>query len=410
MIEYRKGCAGIFILLRLWGTSWPHGIIPGLVSASIGLALSFVPQLNETISDKTKFVDNPYAYQLFAYLVGFVLVFRTNFGYGRYWEAVDAVQRMGSKWLDAALMSVAFDAKGDATMPFLQSSVLEGDDVDEVVKISSEMQNSAMSLTRLCAQGLSHSEFFIEITHLFSLMHALALQHLRNDTNLENLCVASDLMVSRLSHMGNEPEKSHSKSTVASMRILSKMSTLNLSVIGGIIEAQKQVLERDSQGSEIPGLARVTMVESWIMRRLIARQKFEPNGDLGKTPPPITSRLVQNISDGNLAFSQAAKSADTPFPFPYHNLIRIFLWIFGASAPFIVNAKIMWYPTRFIVNFMAVWAYFSLAEVGDNLEDPYIPYDPNELPLESFHHHFNARLLSLGVVPKAYERGELSLE
>merc|ERR1712217_704462 len=119
------------------------------------------------------------------------------------------------------------------------------------------------------------------------------------------------------------------------------------------------------------------------------------------TAPPILSRMVQVISDGNLAFSQAAKVAETPFPFPYHNIISIFLWMLALFVPFVINAKVMTPSARFVINFIAVWAYFSLAEVGDNLEDPFLPYDPNDLPLAAIHHSFNARLLALGIIPRS---------
>merc|ERR1719282_1802389 len=174
-----------------------------------------------------------------------------------------------------------------------------------------------------------------------------------------------------------------------------------LGILGPMSPGEASSLQHNSQGVEVPTIARVTMVLSWIMRRLIARQKYEPMGDMGTTSPPILSRLFQVLSDGHLGFSQAAKVADTPFPFPYHNLIRMFLWIYAFTVPFVINSKIIHHVARFVINFMAVWAYFALCEVGDNLEDPFLPYDPNELPLQGIQYSFNARLLSLGVVPRA---------
>merc|ERR1712230_214050 len=103
---------------------------------------------------------------------------------------------------------------------------------------------------------------------------------------------------------------------------------------------------------------------------------------MGKTAPPILSRMVQNISDGHQGFSMAAKVTETPFPFPYQNLIRVFLYVFAIGVPFVINSKLLPTSARFIINFVAVWAYFSMTEVGDNMEDPFQAYDPNDLPLE----------------------------
>lgn len=388
MIKYQKGLNGLLLLFRFTGTSWPYGIMPGLFSAGIGLVLSHIESLDDLISDKTRFVDNPYPYQLFAYLVGFVLVFRTNFGYLRYWEALDAVQRMGSKWLDGACMAVAFDAKGDVSHPFLQPAQAE--------RHAAKAERCESACGAPPQNGVSHEEFFVEVVHLFSLMHALALQHLRCDSDLENLALSphSDIALTQIQH-------SSSNNKLARFGTPKAGHTLTLHVLGGLLPEERATLANNSQGHPLPSVARVTMVESWIMRRLVARQKYEPAGDMGKTAPPILSRMVQVVSDGHLGFSQAAKAAETPFPFPYQNMIRMFLWLFALTSPFVINSKVLWVPARFVINFLSVWAYFSLAEVGDNLEDPYMPYDPNDLPLEAIQHSFNARLLSFGTIPES---------
>jgi len=393
MLTYKKGWAGVFLLLRIAGTSWPHGIIPGLLSAGLGLGLSLVEDFDNLISNEDAFVKNPYPYQLFAYLVGFVLVFRTNFSYLRYWEGLDAVQRMGAKWLDGACMAIAFDAKGDVWTPFLQPSV-------QRVPTSAVNPDDVSVECVSSGGGCEHTAFFAEIVHLFSLMHALALQHLRCDSDLANLQTG---LVPRMTLLGKMPESSSAKNMLSNLaaKDFSKANcSLKLKVLGGLPKGERLVLATNSSGEPVPSLARVAMVESWIMRRLIARQKHEPAGDMCKTAAPILSRMTQVISDGNLGFSQAAKVAETPFPFPYHNIVSLFLWMFAMTAPFVINSKVFNAPARFAINFMAVWAYFALAEVGDNLEDPYMPYDPNDLPLEAIQHSFNARLLSFAVVPR----------
>mmetsp|Transcript_71805 Transcript_71805/g.162949 ORF Transcript_71805/g.162949 Transcript_71805/m.162949 type:complete len:415 (+) Transcript_71805:148-1392(+) len=405
MLTYQKGYGGFFVLLRFAGTSWPHGVVPGLLAASISLVLSLVKDADTLISDKNLFIRNPYPYQLFAYLVGFILVFRTNFGYSRYVEAIDAMSRMGSKWLDGACMAVAFDAKGDASSPYLQSSIID-DDSDEIMREITATaldlkQSSTSNEKEVQPKGLNHVEFFVQVVHLFSLMHALALMHLRCDTDLGNIDCSP---LPKLSHMDGPPTHSSSKSSLTDFvakDVWKASHSLKLKVLGGLLEEERRALQIDEEGHPSSSAARVAQVESWIMRRLTARQKYEPAGDMGKTAPPILSRMVQVVSDGNLAFSQAAKVAETPFPFPYHNIISLFLWMLLFTVPFVINSKVSSIPARALITFTGVWAYFSLAEVGDNLEDPFLPYDPNDLPLEAIHHSFNVRLLSFGVVPKS---------
>mmetsp|Transcript_108730 Transcript_108730/g.335869 ORF Transcript_108730/g.335869 Transcript_108730/m.335869 type:complete len:398 (+) Transcript_108730:26-1219(+) len=389
MIRYRRGYNGVFLLFRVVGTAWPHGIVPGLLSAALGLILGLLEVIEIKVTDDTVFLQNPYPYQLFAFVVGFILVFRTNFGYSRYMEAIDAVQRMGSKWLDGACMAIAFDAKADESGRFLQPSI-----------VAANSCVLSMDDAKKPYQGPDHPHFFEELVHLFSLMHALALQHLRWDSDLESLSCAP---VPRSVDLGEQPIRSTSARNRLSHLGAKEQSrrnwSLELPVLGGISEEEVSVLEADSDGQRLSSLARCAMVESWIMRRVTTRQKHETAGDMRNTDAPILSRMVQVVSDGHLAFSQAAKVADTPFPFPYQNIISTFLWMFATTLPVMVNANLMTIPARFVITFIAVWAYFSLAEVGDNLEDPYVPYDPNDLPLEAIHHSFNARLLAFGVVP-----------
>lgn len=426
MIYYQKGLGGFFVVFQIAGTSWPYGILPGILSATLGYVLSEIKDLDSIIRDKEEFIDNPYPFQLFAYLVGFVIVFRTNFAYQRYWEGIDAVQRMGAKWLDGACMSIAMDAPGDVTQPFLASSIKPAHQF-QISQLAQETESpcesdfipAGASAAEEHSKEKEHSEallshriFFGEVCHLFSLLHALSMQHLRCDCDLDNLQSSNDDFQPRMSLLGDQPPSSvdlmSGRGSHHSMKIvldqhskIEKMhQLLKLSLLGKVAPEERCALETDSAGKPISTLARVTMVEGWIMRRLIARQKFEPAGDMCKTSPPILSRLYQVISDGHLAFSQACKTAETPFPFPYHNLIRVFLWLFVFTVPFVINAKILHVPARFVLNFITVAAYFALAQVGDNLEDPFMPYDPNELPLVRIQHEYNAKLLSMGIVPR----------
>eukprot|EP00411_Alexandrium_monilatum_P022118 CAMPEP_0175220098 /NCGR_PEP_ID=MMETSP0093-20121207/19607_1 /TAXON_ID=311494 /ORGANISM="Alexandrium monilatum, Strain CCMP3105" /LENGTH=420 /DNA_ID=CAMNT_0016513591 /DNA_START=56 /DNA_END=1318 /DNA_ORIENTATION=+ len=395
MIAYRKGCCGLPVILHCAGTTWPSGILPALLSACIGLIFDRIAHLDKVISDEEVFLDNPYPFQLFAFLVGFVMVFRTNFAYQRWWEALDAVQRMGAKWFDGACMTIAFDAPGDVNSPFLVGG-------------RAPQKPSEPNQT-----GREHAEFMQEILHLFSLLHALALQHLRCDPDLRNLQVQkilaiTDELPSSVKGLAQPtPEISvptcglgaHGLVAFSEARIKGKHQLQKLKILGSLRPEELVLLDACTRHSQAPTLARVAMVQGWIMRRLLCRQKHESRGDMGKTSPPILSRLCHVIADGHLGFNQASKVVIVPFPFEYHNIIRLFLWIYAFTVPFVVNSNVFTTPARFTLTFLVVWAYFALCKVGDNLEDPFLPYDDNELPLQSIQQGFNARLLTLRTIP-----------
>jgi hypothetical protein len=65
-----------------------------------------------------------------------------------------------------------------------------------------------------------------------------------------------------------------------------------ITVLGGVSDAEIEMLQR-ARGP----VAKVALVSLWL-QEFISRE-FE-NGALGKTAPPIVSRLYQFISDGTL--------------------------------------------------------------------------------------------------------------
>lgn len=368
-------------------------MIPGLLATGMSIALSAWQKIDAEVRDRNNFISHPYAFQLFAYLLGFLMVFRTNFAYNRYWEGIGMVQAMGAKWLDGAAMAITFDAGGSNATPLLDGKY-----------DAASSQPHPKSHEK---GGPTHATFVEDILHLCSLLHALALMHLRGDDDLGNLASETDNRGDPIKG-GRESEDQAPQSGINAMlpiglydsqRLRKKYQQQHLRVLGGLSKAERAALEVDMRGKTRLTEARVAMVEGWYMRRLIARQKFE-QGESAVTSPPILSRLYQVISDGCLWFGHASKIAITPFPFPYHNLIAIFLWAYTFMVPFLINGVIMNDVVRAVFTFAAVFSYHSLSAVGDNLEDPYIPYDPNELPLQDIQDSLNQRLLAFAIVPQ----------
>ena len=53
-------------------------------------------------------VENPYAVQTYGVGLAFVICFRTQIAWARYWEANAETQLMWSKWNDAFMQLIAF--------------------------------------------------------------------------------------------------------------------------------------------------------------------------------------------------------------------------------------------------------------------------------------------------------------
>lgn len=97
MILYYKGAFGLNLLWRFRGSAVYRGMIPGLMSILVLLLI----RLQWRGSDPQPDLDHPYAVGVLVGSVSFLIVFRANHGYARYWEACGALQNMMSKWMDA---------------------------------------------------------------------------------------------------------------------------------------------------------------------------------------------------------------------------------------------------------------------------------------------------------------------
>ena len=71
MITYSKTTWGLHLLIRVYGSAFPRSLLFSCVSAAITVAL-YVSKRPQILSDWR----HPYPYQIFAVIVGFIVVFR----------------------------------------------------------------------------------------------------------------------------------------------------------------------------------------------------------------------------------------------------------------------------------------------------------------------------------------------
>ncbi|CAE7263610.1 unnamed protein product, partial [Symbiodinium sp. CCMP2456] len=113
-----------------------------------------------------------------------------------------------------------------------------------------------------------------------------------------------------------------------------------------------------------------------------------------KIPPPILSRVYQTISRGFVNLLNTKKITDTKFPYPFAQIIAVFLLVHIFLTPALISASV---PHRFLApvfTFLAVFGMFSLNFISMELENPF-GLDANDLPLEHFQQEMNDCLLML---------------
>ena len=97
MIPYEKSFLGISLIFRLHGSPIWRAAVPAFLST---LLFVYIDLFLDIGRDK-KFVTDPDSIGVLISSISFLIVFRANYGYQRYWNACGDVHQMMSKWLDA---------------------------------------------------------------------------------------------------------------------------------------------------------------------------------------------------------------------------------------------------------------------------------------------------------------------
>ncbi|CAJ1344315.1 unnamed protein product [Effrenium voratum] len=113
-----------------------------------------------------------------------------------------------------------------------------------------------------------------------------------------------------------------------------------------------------------------------------------------KIPPPILSRVYQTISRGFVNLLNTKKITDTKFPYPFAQIIAIFLLLHLILTPALITASVPHKVYAPLITFITVFGMFALNFISMELENPF-GLDANDLPLAHFQKEMNDCLLML---------------
>ena len=521
MIEYYRGAYGANLLTRWHGSSLAKAFIPGALSVALYFILLYV---DPTPQQEVSHLSHPYAVGVLVSSVSFLIIFRANYGYQRYWEACTTVHHLMSKWMDCAIFVGVFHLQSDhykdmrppnffdysylneqnltrdreSIPPPLEEEVFN--DLGSPTSVSTERsiemgseggaelrrrrysksihstkntfrdsskdtKDYAQDQTRLFGPGRldggwgkvypndingkptatyydiqkygkdasrippsepldkrgfastkggrTPSLFLQELTHLASLLCAVALTTLRNDLD----DVESPLGVYTPGEKWPEVDPHFLSKEVRrqayeqgpfmrNIRYLLGMDQTKYSrtiynaarpmlVIGGVSDNEIAFLQRARGPS-----AKTQLVWNWISD-LIIREHH--SGTLGNVGAPIISRVIQFLSDGMLYYNHARKIMFTPFPFPHAQLSAFFVLMMVIAIPLLMvqYANEPWLGA--ILTFLTVTCLAGLHEVARELENPF-RNAPNDVPLCTLLAFYNEALITMfsGHHPDAY--------
>lgn len=136
---------------------------------------------------------------------------------------------------------------------------------------------------------------------------------------------------------------------------------------------------------------RVEVILQWIQRLILQGC----SDGVVPTPPPIVSRSFQQLNGGMVAYARMMSIAETPFPFPYAQLITALLMMHYIMTPVLlatIKAPDDSLPPLFA--FISVFALWALNLIAQEIEQPFGD-DPNDLGCAEQQRLFNHSCLLL---------------
>eukprot|EP00326_Haptolina_ericina_P017329 CAMPEP_0181196446 /NCGR_PEP_ID=MMETSP1096-20121128/15472_1 /TAXON_ID=156174 ORGANISM="Chrysochromulina ericina, Strain CCMP281" /NCGR_SAMPLE_ID=MMETSP1096 /ASSEMBLY_ACC=CAM_ASM_000453 /LENGTH=418 /DNA_ID=CAMNT_0023286211 /DNA_START=27 /DNA_END=1283 /DNA_ORIENTATION=+ len=329
------------VVFRLLFSAVPAGLAAGLLATA---------WRNFIEVDGKVVMNHPYAHQIFSLTIGYMLTIRCQQAYNRWWEACHQVRSMWSKLDDVAMQCAAFD-ESEATPVFTP-----------------------------------------QLVHMCSLLSALMVQHLQQQEDLSSLVATRIGKAALLKSLGQSRSSSRSShgpkgSGQTSDAVAAPSSPTvvqdSIEVLGGLTPEEREVLEGSQE--------HVHHTLSWVVRMITKRQA---GGGL-KVPPPILSRVYQELSNAYLAFNGAAKIAATPFPFPYAQVAVVQILVLMITIPIIVATFCADAPIFASgLTAVTVGGFHAIVEISYELEAPFSAH-ANAIPLKLMHDQFNRQLESL---------------
>eukprot|EP00930_Biecheleria_cincta_P072411 TRINITY_DN59818_c0_g1_i1.p1 TRINITY_DN59818_c0_g1~~TRINITY_DN59818_c0_g1_i1.p1 ORF type:complete len:537 (+),score=70.33 TRINITY_DN59818_c0_g1_i1:85-1695(+) len=297
MIEYDLDYWQVRFIFQLRGSIIAKASSWAIPSTALALILHYYGRRDVDL--------NMSQFSSYNFVLGFLVIFRCQQAYSRFWEAGTIIQRVRGNWFNAISACFAFCSPAP-------------EDEQAVLK------------------------FKHTLIRLGSLLYAAALQQIGicDDEHFEIIDVE------------------------------------------GFNEASLKYLGESSD--------KALVVLQWMQQLIM---KAQASGVL-KVPPPILSRVFQELSNGIVGIVDAQKITDIIFPFPLAQLVSMMLIAASVISP-ITLSFVMTSPIWCgVLNFITVFCFFGINFIAAEIEMPFGD-DPNDLPLHSLQICLNSSLIQL---------------
>jgi hypothetical protein len=112
------------------------------------------------------------------------------------------------------------------------------------------------------------------------------------------------------------------------------------------------------------------------------------------SPPPIVSRVFQELSRGIVNVQNAKKITEIPFPFPYAQIMTLMILLQWCVTPIIVGTLLKTWYMAGALSLITTFFQWALLYIAVEIEDPF-GGDANDLPLVEMQQDMNRSLWML---------------
>lgn len=346
--EQPKGFLGTAFGLK--GSVLPYGFLYSMPSTIMAVILHIF------WSPDLKGEENPQVGGFMAiwggytFVLGFLIVFRNNQAYNRFWEAASKMHELRGELFNCASTLCAYCCEPKKFGP-------EG--------------------SREHAAAKGHVD---EFQHLLVRLMSLLFSSCCHDIASED------------PHIAQLKSKSVGDLDMQAQNLNKKAGHLEMQVLNlGGVQAESLV-----HLNEVP--SRCEVISQWIYRLIIQKQREEPMDGMQITvldvPPPILGRPLADLASALGDLYRARKIAEIPFPFPYAQMILDMLLVFCIVTPVLASQLVSSTPMAALATFCVTAGYWALFLIADEIGQPF-GGDPNDLNLSNMQRDFNASLITL---------------
>lgn len=111
-------------------------------------------------------------------------------------------------------------------------------------------------------------------------------------------------------------------------------------------------------------------------------------------PPPILSRVFQELGDGLVMYNDIIQVSAWPFPFPYAQLSAVMIILHLIITPLVMCQWTSHWSATFLLTLVSCVSLASMDLIAVEIENP-LGDDPNDLPVHAMHARLNQELLML---------------